>query len=75
MNTATKLLEAMRHNPLDWRIEQLQTVARQVGIDWRQDGTSHCYFVRTDGKTLSVPAHRPIKPVYVKKFVALATGD
>ena len=29
MNSATKLFEAMRRNPLDWRIEQLQTVARQ----------------------------------------------
>jgi hypothetical protein len=43
MNTATKLLEAMRRHPLDWRIEQLQTVARQYGIDWRQDGSS-CLF-------------------------------
>lgn len=75
MNTATKLLEAMRRSPRDWRIEQLQTVAQQHGIDWRQDGTSHCYFVRADGKTLSVPAHRPVKPIYVKKFVALVKGD
>jgi len=75
MNTAVKLLEAMRHNALDWRIAQLQTVARQYGIDWRQEGSSHCVFVRSDGKTLPVPAHRPIKPVYVKKFVALVEGD
>jgi len=33
MNTAAKLLDAMHHQPLDWRIEQLQTVARQHGID------------------------------------------
>lgn len=74
MNTATKLLEAMRNNPLDWRIEQLQTVSQQQQIEWRQEGTSHCVFIRPDGKTLPVPAHRPIKPVYVKKFVAFVTG-
>jgi hypothetical protein len=74
MSTATRLLEAMRRQPLDWRIEQLQTVARQHGIDWRQEGTSHCVFVRADGKTLPVPAHRPVKPIYVKKFVALVSG-
>lgn len=74
MNTATKLLEAMRRNPLDWRIEQLQTVARQHGLDWRHEGSSHCVFVRADGKTLPVPAHRPVKPIYVKKFVALVSG-
>lgn len=67
MNTATKLLEAMRNNPLDWQIGSLQTVARQQGIDWRQEGTSHCVFIRADGKTLPVPAHRPIKPIYVNK--------
>ena len=74
MNTAAKLLVAMRRNPLDWQIAQLQTVARQNGIDWRHDGTSHCVFVRSDGKTLPVPARRPIKPIYVKKFVELVDG-
>ncbi len=74
MNTATKLIEAMQNNPLDWRIDQLQTVAQQSGIDWRQQGTSHCVFIRTDGQTLPVPAHRPIKPVYVKKFIAFVKG-
>ena len=44
-------------------------------MDWRHDGTSHCVFVRADGKTLPVPARRPIKAVYVKKFVALVEGD
>jgi hypothetical protein len=75
MSTAAKLFESMQRNPLNWRIEQLQTVARQHGIDWRQDGTSHCVFVRADGRTLPVPAHRPIKPIYIKKFVALAKGE
>ncbi len=74
MNTATKLLEAMRDNPLDWQIGQLQTVARQFDIDWRHEGSSHCVFVHADGKTLPVPAHRPIKPVYVKKFVRFVMG-
>jgi hypothetical protein len=74
MNTAAKLFEAMQANPRDWRIEQLQTVARQYGIIWRQDGTSHCYFKRADGVTISVPAHRPIKPVYVRQFVQLVEG-
>ena len=77
MNTAAKLLQAMRRNrrnPLDWQLAQLQTVARQNNIDWRHEKTSHCVFVRADGKTLPVPAHRPIKPVYVKKFIACLSG-
>ena len=74
MNTAAKLLAAMRQSPLDWQIGQLQTVARQHGIDWRHDKSSHCVFVRADGRTLSVPAHRPIKPVYIRKFIELVEG-
>lgn len=64
----------MGENPRDWRIDQLQTVARQHGVDWRQQGSSHCVFIRADGVTLPVPAHRPIKPVYVKKFVNFIKG-
>ena len=30
--------------------------------------------MRADGKTLPVPARRPIKLVYVKKFVELVDG-
>jgi hypothetical protein len=74
MNTAAKLLQAMRVNPLDWTLAQLQTVARQHGVDWRHEGSSHCIFVRSDGRTLPVPARRPIKSIYVKKFVELVEG-
>jgi hypothetical protein len=74
MNTTVKLLQAMRNNPLDWQLSQLQTIAKRHGIDWRHDGSSHCVFVRSDGKTLPVPAHKPIKPVYIKKFVELVDG-
>ena len=74
MNTATKLLVAMRRNPLDWQITQLQTVARQHGVDWRHEKSSHCVFVRRDGRTLSVPAHRAIKPIYIRKFIELIEG-
>ncbi|MTW19576.1 hypothetical protein [Allochromatium palmeri] len=59
MSNAAKLLAAMRRNPLDWR----------------QEGTSHCVFIRADGRTLPVPARRPIKPIYVKKFLELLDGD
>ncbi|MCL2012870.1 MAG: hypothetical protein FWG75_08810 [Cystobacterineae bacterium] len=75
MNTAKKLLESMRNNPRDWRLAQLQSVAKQHGVKWRQEGTSHCVFIREDGKVLPVPARRPIKPIYVNMFVALIEGS
>ena len=72
MSTHEKLLARMRNNPRDWRIEDLIAVADRFGIVWRNEGGSHHVFsfpgVDDD---ICVPAHRPIKPVYVRHFVAL----
>jgi len=72
MSTAAKLLNAMHNNPRDWRMEQLLTVARQFDVAVRNDGGSHHVFshAKVPG-IVTVPAHRPIKPVYVRQFVAL----
>jgi hypothetical protein len=75
VNTATKLLEAMRRSSLDWSLGDLQAVARSRSVSWRHKGGSHCIFVRADGRTLSVPARRPIKPVYIRMFLALVDGE
>ncbi|MCI0397998.1 MAG: hypothetical protein L0332_27470 [Chloroflexi bacterium] len=69
MSKADRILEKMRNNPRDWRIESLKTVAQAHNIEWKQQGTSHVVFIRSDGQTLPVPARRPIKPIYIKKFV------
>lgn len=69
MGRADKILEQMQNNPHDWRIESLKTVARAFEIEWRQRGTSHVVFIRSDGRTLPVPAQRPIKPIYIKRFI------
>ena len=75
MNKAIKLRAAMKNHPMGWQIADLQVVARQHEITWRHDGGSHCVFIRHDGRTLPVPAHRPIKPVYIKKFLRLVAGE
>lgn len=68
---ADKKLKAMRGNPRDWRIEDLQTVARRHGLTWEQPGTSHVTFRAPGGGKVTVPAHKPIKPIYIRQFVAL----
>jgi hypothetical protein len=68
VSNAAKLLAKMRRSPRDWRIEDLKVVANNVGIGHDQHGTSHVVFRSASGK-LAVPAHRPIKPVYVRLFV------
>jgi|GEM_PF-527458 len=72
VNTVTKLLSAMRQNPNDWVMAKLLTVARQYGMEVRSTGGSHHVFSHpTVNDPLSVPAHRPIKAIYIKRFVAL----
>ena len=58
----------MRRNPRDWRIGDLKIVANNLGIGHEQNGTSHVVFRSGAGK-LAVPAHRPIKPVYIRLLV------
>lgn len=73
MSAADKRLVKMRQNPkADWHIDDMKSVARAKGIEWRQPGTSHVTFRRADGAKLTVPARKPIKPVYVKMFVDFA---
>ena len=61
----------MRHNSRDWRIEDLKRIADRLGIDYRQPGTSHVTFSRCGYAPVVVPAHKPIKPVYIQRFMAL----
>lgn len=62
----------MHENPRDWRIEQLEVIAQHFGMIVRKGGGSHVVFDHPRMvELLSVPAHRPIKPVYIKKFLTL----
>jgi hypothetical protein len=71
MTKTDKRLDRMRGNPRDWRIEDLKSVADWVGLDYRQPGTSHVVFSFPGLDPLSVPAKKPIKPIYVRLFVML----
>ncbi len=67
-----KALAAMRRNPRgDWRIEDLKRLADRHGIPYRQPGTSHVTFAPARARPLTVPARKPIKPVYVRLFVRM----
>ncbi len=71
MSKRDKKLAQMRNNPRDWRIDDVLSVARDYGLIIRRPGGSHVIVSFSGGQELSIPAHRPIKPVYIKQFVAL----
>jgi len=68
---AGKILGRMRVNPRDWRIEDLKVLATHFSIEYRQPGSSHVVFIHRKAGMLTVPAARPIKRVYIRRFVAL----
>jgi hypothetical protein len=71
MSSVEKRIEAMRANPkADWRIDDFETIARALGMAVRKGGGSHVVFSHASSRTrLTVPARRPIKPYYVRKFI------
>ena len=72
MPSLDKLLTRMRNDPSsDWRIEQLKAIADRYAISYRQSGTSHVTFRPPRGDKLTVPARRPVKAVYVRRFLAM----
>jgi hypothetical protein len=71
MPRADKTLDEMRANPRDGRIGSLEAVAAGRGVNIRKSGGSHAVFEHPGvAEAVSVPARRPIKPVYVRRFVA-----
>ena len=71
MPRADRTLDRMRSHPRDWRIASLEAVAAAYGVNIRKPGGSHVVFEHPAvAEAVSVPARRPIKPVYVRRFVA-----
>jgi predicted RNA binding protein YcfA (HicA-like mRNA interferase family) len=68
---SSDLLERMRHNPMgDWRIRDVESLCRQYGIGFRFGKGSHAQLRHPAAREiLTIPAHRPIKPVYIRKLV------
>lgn len=61
----------MTNNPRDWQIGQVHTVAKAFGLTVHCPGGSHHIVRNADGAKISIPAHRPIKAVYIKKLIRL----
>jgi hypothetical protein len=70
VSNASKILAKMRQNPRNWRIEDLEVVARRfhVEVDGHR-GTSHVTFRHPKTGRLTVPKRIPIKPWYVRDFL------
>ena len=62
----------MRNNPRDWRIEDVSVVAGHYRFQIRNPRGSHVVlFHAVCEEILSIPAHRPIKPVYIRRLIGM----
>lgn len=70
MGKLDKALRKMKRNPRDWRIEELESIARRLRMKIYKGAGRHVIF-RHDGssRALSIPADRPVKPVYIRQFL------
>lgn len=80
MANRNKLLERIRDNPRDWRIADVIAVCDGHGIACTAPRKGSHYKVKHEdvAEILTIPAHRPIKPVYIRdlvRFISAATGD
>jgi transketolase C-terminal domain/subunit len=71
VSNAQKLIDAMANNPLDWTLDQVKTVAKASGLTVHCPGGSHHVVRNAAGAKISVPAHRPIKAICIKKLIRL----
>jgi predicted RNA binding protein YcfA (HicA-like mRNA interferase family) len=61
----------MRGNPRDWTIKDVATVCEAAGVACTPPRKGSHYKVKHDSQVaiLTVPAHRPIKAVYIRALV------
>ncbi|PIB90833.1 hypothetical protein [Caulobacter sp. FWC2] len=72
MSQGAKLLAAMAANPKgDWRIGDVEAVCRHFGVTCRAPSGGSHYTLSHPSSVgiLTIPARRPIKPVYIKQLV------
>lgn len=68
------IISKMKQNKRDWTMKDFISVANKIGIDYRNNGTTHFVFVHKSYlKNVSIPNHKDIHPDYVTKFLKMVS--
>ncbi len=72
MSKKDKLLQKLRNNPTNVKFETLQTLLLHIGFSERapRGGSSH-YTYTFRNHIITIPKHKPVKTIYVKKVLAI----
>lgn len=74
MGNSAKTLDGMRANPrADWQIEDVNRVCRRYGLTCSAPRRGGHYKVSHPNvsEILTIPAHRPIQHVYIRRLIAM----
>ncbi|WP_404379345.1 type II toxin-antitoxin system HicA family toxin [Caenispirillum salinarum] len=71
MTQRDKLLKRMASSPQsDWTIQDVERVCDGWGLTMRRTGGSHVTLTHpSQPDVVTIPAHRPIRPVYIRMLV------
>jgi len=70
---AADLLERMRANPqADWTIADIERLCRRLDDNSAAPRLALQGARSASGTTLTIPARRPVRPIYIRALVALA---
>lgn len=73
MSKAEKRFARMKNNPKgDWQIADIEAVCRHYAIECEAPTRGSHYTVshETQAEILTIPAHKPIKAVYIVRLVS-----
>lgn len=66
----------MKANPkADWFQSNIKTLVKAFNLTLRQRDTGHAVITNSSGQHITVPMHKPVKPVYIKRLVELIEAD
>ncbi len=72
MGKDTKIFSKMKVNPKsDWTPGNIKTLVKAYHLTLRQSGTSHAVITNKLGTHLTIPMHKPVKPLYIIRLVEL----
>jgi predicted RNA binding protein YcfA (HicA-like mRNA interferase family) len=69
-----KLIRAIKENPNDVSFVELHKYLSMNGATWREGKGSHRVYT-LNGESETIPRHKPIKAIYVKRAIALVESD
>ncbi len=71
MSKREKLIEKLRNNPNNMKFETIQELLLYFDFEQRQPsgGSSHYSFIYNNTVIITIPKHKPVKKVYIKRVL------